>query len=61
MNQDDIKKNILNALTFLSQAQDAAPEQSDLWKEIGKVWDDVDTLHDMVAMNEYSSEGKYVA
>ena len=55
-----MKKNVLNelksALAFLGQAQEAAPKNSALWKELGKAYDTLDSISDTV--EDYNDDGE---
>jgi hypothetical protein len=53
----EVKKEIANALAFLGQAQEAAPSQSDLWKELGQQYDTLDTLLTGLDEGDYNQDG----
>lgn len=57
MAHENCLKQLQSAMNFVGQAQEAAPDQSDLWKECGRIFDELDTVQDMIVSNEFSADG----
>lgn len=55
---DTLKKDIESALLFLGQAQERAPNSSDLWQEIGRMYDELDSLLDGINDGDFGQDGK---
>ena len=54
----EVRKQVKDAMCFLVQAQAVAPPASDLWKEIDKIWEQAETVVDMLSSEEFDAEGK---
>ena len=54
---DTIKKDVENALIFIGQAQENAPRLSDLWKELGQLYDKLDSLVEAINDGDFDQAG----
>lgn len=54
--KESVRRNLDNALAFIGQAQERAPNSSALWKELGRIYDEVDEVKESVA--DYDEKGE---
>jgi hypothetical protein len=57
--KDKIIKQLEAALAFVGQAQEVAPNESALWKELGELYEQVDDTITLVK-DEYDDEGSLI-
>ena len=44
MSKKEVVKSLRDALLFVGQAQEQAPKNTDLWRMLGNVFDDLDSV-----------------
>jgi hypothetical protein len=54
---DELKKQVEAALIFVGQAQEKAPTQSDLWKELGRIFDELDSTIEGINDGDFGQDG----